>query len=237
VHERPRDDRTRSAARGSATDERPRERLLRLGACTLSDAELLAVLLGVGHASTGESALDQARTLLARLGSLRRLERATARQLRLVCGVGAAAAARLQAAVELGRRLASKPLRAGDVLRSSRDVDRHYRGRLAGLLTETFHVVLLDTRNRILGDVKISEGTLSSTIVHPREVFRPGIEEGAAALILVHNHPSGDPAPSAEDLAITRRLRDAGELVGIKVLDHVIVAASGYTSLVERGVL
>jgi DNA repair protein RadC len=220
-----------------AADERPRERLLRLGACALSDAELLAILLGVGHASMGETALDQARGLLGRLGSLRRLERATTRQLRLVPGIGAAKAAQLKAAVELGKRLASEPLRPGAVLRSSRDVHRHYRGRLGALRTETFHVVLLDTRNRILGDVKISEGTLSSTIVHPREVFRPGIEEGAAAVILVHNHPSGDPTPSAEDLAITRRLRDAGELVGIKVLDHVIVAASGYTSLVERGVL
>ncbi len=237
MRERPRGDQTPSSMRDWPLADRPRERLLRLGAHALSDAELLAILLRVGHASTGETALDQARALLGRLGSLRRLERATIGQLCRVPGIGAAKAAQLQAAVELAKRLASEPLRPGEVLRSSRDVYRHYRGRLAGLRTETFHVVLLDTRNRILGDVKISEGTLSSTVVHPREVFRPGIEEAAAAVILVHNHPSGDPTPSAEDLAITRRLRDVGDVVGIKVLDHVIVAASGYTSLVERGVL
>jgi DNA repair protein RadC len=208
-----------------------------VGAEALSDAEVLAILLRVGHASTGESALDQAQGILRRFGSLRRLDGAPLSRLCRVPGVGPAKAAGIKAALELGKRLGAEPLRRGAVLRSSRDVYQHYHPRLATAPRETFWVVLLDVKNRILGEAKVSEGSLSSAVVHPREVFRPAVEESAAAVILVHNHPSGDPAPSAEDVAITRRLREAGDIVGVKVLDHVVIGGEGYASFVERGLL
>lgn len=217
--------------------EQPREKLARLGPEAASDAELLAILLRAGHRCTGETALDQARALLGRFGSLRRLGRVPFRRLCALPGIGPAKAASIMAVFELGKRFSEKPLRPGHALRSSRDVYRHYQGRLANLRRETFYVVLLDTKNRVLGEARVSEGSLSSAVVHPREVFRPVIEESAAAVILVHNHPSGDPTPSAEDLTITRRLREVGEIMGVKVLDHVVIGAGRYTSFVERGIL
>jgi DNA repair protein RadC len=215
--------------------ERPREKLVRQGPSALSDAELLAILLRAGHPSRGETALDQARALLARFGSLRRLDRASWRGLCAHHGIGPAKAAQIKAALELAKRFNEEPLRPGCPLGSSRDVYRHYRGRLATLRHEAFYVVLLDAKNRFLCDVKVSEGSLSAAIVHPREVFRPVIEESAAAVILVHNHPSGDPTPSAEDVAITARLRQVGDIMGVKVLDHLVIGAGCYTSFVERG--
>ena len=217
--------------------ERPREKLVSQGSATLSDAELLAILLRTGHASTGETALDQARGLVARFGSLRGLERASLRALCACQGIGMAKAVEIKAALELAKRVSVEPLRRGQVLRSGRDVYRHYEGRLASLVRETVYVVLLDAKHRVLGEVKVSEGSLSAAIVHPRDVFRPVIEESAAALILVHNHPSGDPTPSAEDVSITERLRAVGDAMGVKVLDHVIIGAGCYASFIERGYL
>jgi DNA repair protein RadC len=216
-------------------EERPREKLVWRGPQGLSNAELLAILLRVGHSSTGETAIDQARALLSRFGSLRRLERASVRALCALPGVGVAKAVQVKAALELAKRFHEEPLRRGQLLRSSRDVYRHYRGRLEALRQEAVYVVLLDAKNRIVGEAKVSEGSLSAAIVHPREVFRPVIEESAAAVILVHNHPSGDPTPSAEDLAITQRLRQVGDVMGVRVLDHLIIGAGCYTSFVERG--
>lgn len=215
--------------------ERPREKLVCNGPDTLSDAEILAILLRTGHPSTDETALDQARRLVARFGSLRGLEAASLNALCACQGIGQAKAVQIKAALELGKRVNVEPLRRGQPLRSSADVYRHYRGRLSSLQRETVYVVLLDAKNRILGEAKVSEGSLSTAVVHPRDVFRPVIEESAAALILVHNHPSGDPSPSAEDVAITHRLRAVGEVMGVKVLDHVIIGAGCYASLVERG--
>jgi DNA repair protein RadC len=173
--------------------------------------------------------------LISRFGSLRGLDHASLQALCACHGIGPAKAAQIKAALELARRINVEPLRRGQPLRSSGDVYRHYQGRLSSLHRETVYVVLLDARNRILGEAKVSEGSLSAAVVHPRDVFRPVIEESAAALILVHNHPSGDPTPSAEDVTITERLRAAGEVMGIKVLDHVIIGDGCYTSLLERG--
>jgi DNA repair protein RadC len=217
--------------------EQPRERLARLGASALSDAELLAILLRSGHASLRASALDLARATLQAFRSWERLERVPFCRLCAQRGIGPAKAAQIKAALELGRRMHGRPLERGASLRSSRDVYRHFAARLAGLRQETFWVVLLDVKNRVIGEARISEGSLSSAIVHPREVFRPAIEESAAAVILVHNHPSGEPTPSPEDRAITTRLRDAGELVGVKVLDHVVIGRNAYRSFVEEGLL
>jgi DNA repair protein RadC len=213
----------------------PRERLDRLGSEALSDAELLALLLRTG--SGVGSALAVADLLLARLGGLRSLASAAPRELRSVPGVGPAKGASLCAALEIGRRLATRRLHAGDPVLGPQDVFRHFHARLRDASCECFLVVLLDGRHRVLREVVTSQGTLTASLVHPREVFRPALREAAAALILVHNHPSGDPTPSREDREVTARLARAGELLGIPVLDHVIVAERGYASLRDDGLL
>jgi DNA repair protein RadC len=213
----------------------PRERLRARGAEALSAAELIALLLRTG--ARGHDAVDVARALLARTGGLDRLESAPTCELAAVPGVGAAKAASLIAAFELGRRCAGSHLPEGASLRSPQDVFRHFGPRMRRLAQEHFAVVLLDGRHRVLGDEVVSQGTLTASLVHPREVFRPALRASAAALILVHNHPSGDPTPSAEDRAVTERLARAGEILGIRVLDHVVVAERGYVSLREEGAL
>lgn len=210
----------------------PRERLLTHGIAGLADAELLALLLRTGR--RGRSALELARELLEARG-LAGLARAEVGELAAVPGIGPAKAAALLAACEMGRRIASQPLSRGERIGSPEDVHRHFHPRLRDAPTEQFHILLLDARHRLLRSVLTSQGTLTATLVHPREVFRPALREAAAAIVLVHNHPSGDPAPSQEDREITRRLARAGALIGIPVLDHVIVADRGYASLRERG--
>jgi len=216
--------------------DRPREKLLEKGPATLSNAELLAIILRVGDASSRKSALDFGRELLQLFGeSLRRLEGASAQEICTLKGIGPAKAAQIKAALELGKRFAEEELKRGEQFRSSADVFNHYREHLGGLKKEEFHVLLLDAKNRIIRDVRVSEGSLTSSLVHPREVFNPVIRESAAAVILVHNHPSGDPLPSQEDLQITRRLRDIGEVMGVRVLDHIIVGKGKYVSFVDDG--
>ena len=154
-----------------------------------------------------------------------------------VPGVGPTKAAVLVAAFELGRRCASSRLPEGAALLGPEDVFRRFEARLRRLDHERFTVLLLDGRHRVLGEELVSRGTLTASLVHPREVFRPALRASAAALILVHNHPSGDPTPSAEDRRVTARLAEAGELLGIRVLDHVVVAERGFASLRDEGVL
>jgi len=216
------------------TDDGPRERLGRFGAHALSDGELLALLLGTG--GPGRSARELAEQLLAN-GGLRELARTTPAELRRRPGIGAAKSASLLAAVELGRRLAARRLREGDPIRGPEDLFRHFHASLRDAPHERFLVVLLDGRHRVLREVLTSQGTLTASLVHPREVFRPALREGAAALVVVHNHPSGDPSPSAEDREVTRRLVRAGALLGVPLLDHVVVAERGYCSLREEGVV
>ncbi len=211
----------------------PRERLERSGADALSDAELVALVLRTG--ARGRDALDAARDLLSRHGGLRGLARAAPREVRGSAGVGPAKCASLQAAVEIGHRVASHTLRRGEPLRGPEDLYRHFRTRLRDARHEHFLVVLLDGRHRVLRTEPVSRGTLTASLVHPREVFRPAIREAAAAVVLVHNHPSGDPTPSREDREITDRLARAGEILGIRVLDHVVVAEGGYRSLRDEG--
>ncbi len=203
----------------------------------LSDAELLALLLGGGSVSRCHAMVNTARTLLARFGGLRGLGGAAVGRLERERGMGPARAAILGGAFELGKRLGERRLERGAVVRSSADVFRHCCHSLAHLKKEVFRVVLLDGKNRVLKDARVSEGSLTTSLVHPREVFVPVIEESAAALILVHNHPSGDPAPSKEDIEITRRLKQVGEILGVRVLDHVIVGDGCYVSLAEEGLL
>jgi DNA repair protein RadC len=159
------------------------------------------------------------------------LARTAPAELRQTAGVGPAKSASLLAALELGRRLATRRLRTGDAIRGPADVHRHFHARLRDTPPERCLVLLLDGRHRVMREVMVSQGTLTASLVHPREVFRPALREAAAAVILVHNHPSGDPTPSREDREVTARLVHVGEILGVPVLDHVIVAESGYVSL------
>lgn len=218
-------------------EDRPREKLLDKGAEAMSETELLAILLRTGNASTGESAVDQARLLLNQFGGLRGLDSATIAELRAIKGIGAAKTAQLKAGLEIGRRMGRAKWEVGRPLRSSEDVFRHFRERLEKEKREIFYVVLLTNKNRKIREVKVSEGSLTASLVHPREVYNSVIRESAAAVIFVHNHPSGDPAPSPEDLEITRRLKEVGEVMGIRVLDHVVIGHDRYFSFSERGLL
>ncbi len=218
-------------------EDRPREKLLDKGAEHLTEAELLAILLRTGNASTGESALDQARRLLHQFESLKGIDEAPLGDLKAAKGIGAAKVAQIKAGLELGRRLGETRWQAGQPLRSSEDVFRHFHPRLAQENHELFYVVLLNNKNRKIREVKISEGSLTASLVHPREVYNPVIRESAAAVIFVHNHPSGDPEPSQEDLEITRRLKEVGEVIGVRVLDHVVIGRERYYSFSDRGML
>lgn len=217
-------------------DDRPRERLLRNGAETLSDAELLAIILRTGG-KAGKSAVDHGKALMLEFGSFRKLASAGINEINKICegGVGPAKAATIMAALEIGRRMSKETLKAGDTFRCSEDVFRHYHSTIRDRKKEDFLAILLDAKNRVIKEVDISSGTLTSSQVHPRELFNPAIRESAASMILIHNHPSGDPTPSREDIELTKRLREAGELLGIKVLDHVIIGDGHHVSLAEMG--
>jgi DNA repair protein RadC len=213
--------------------ERPRERLLRDGAHSLTVAQLLAIILGTGGG--GRSALDLAIEVLNTFGELRKIEMASLIELTSVKGMGKAKVAQVKAAFELGRRLAEEPFIRGPAFSSGHDVYSYYHGRLKNLKKEIFYCLMLDAKNRILKDCRISEGTLTNSLIHPREAFKDAIKESAAAVIFVHNHPSGDPGPSREDILITERLVNVGDLIGIRVLDHIIVGDGKYTSMRETG--
>lgn len=212
--------------------DRPRERLIRLGSRALSDAELVALLLRTGRRDLGPESL--ARDLLRSFGGLVELARASPVALSAVPGLGPAKSASLVAAFELALRLEATPLELGRPIRNPDDVQRHFHPRLRGEGRESFHVLLLDGRHRLLGEQAVSVGTLTASLVHPREVFREAIRGAAAAILLVHNHPSGDPSPSGEDRSVTTRLVAAGALLGIQVVDHVIVSAGGHYSFREE---
>ena len=233
---------SRAAARGGFTvadlppSERPRERLSALGAGALSQQELLACILGRGFA--GESVMVTAQRLLRQFGSLDGIERASFGELSRVRGVGPAKAAQLMAACELGRRVESAPpSNLGRPVNTVGAATAIARRHLARRKKEYFIALLLDSRHRVTQVIEVSVGSLNMSVVHPRETFREAIAAGAAAMIVAHNHPSGDPAPSPEDLELTHRLVEAGRLLGIPVLDHLIIAEEGNLSLRDRGFL
>jgi len=216
--------------------ERPRERLWAAGAAALSLRELLGILIGSG--TEGRSALDVAGELLRSAdGSLRRLASAPPVELQRVRGVGPAVAARLAAALELGRRLAREGPADRARIRGPADVYERCGPSMRDALQEEFRVLLLNTQHAVIREVVVTQGILDASVVHPREVFRPAIAESAAAVILVHNHPSGDPTPSPEDREVTQQLVAAGRILGIPVLDHVIIGDARYVSLVEAGAM
>ena len=213
----------------------PRHRLFAEGARALGDSDLVAILLGAGARS--QRAQRVANDLLDQAGGLRSLASRPATEIAAMPGLGDRRAARVAAAMELARRVVAAPLVRGQCVRGSADLFRHYHAVLRDLRYEQFRVVLLDGKHRILREELISQGTLTSSPVHPREVFAPAIRHSAAAVVLVHNHPSGDPQPSADDLEITHRLAEVGRLVGIRVVDHMIVGDGVFVSLAERGLM
>ncbi|MDD5308835.1 MAG: DNA repair protein RadC [Deltaproteobacteria bacterium] len=218
--------------------DRPRERLRDLGARSLGDAELVALVLGTGNG--GGSACDVARDLLAAAGGLARLARLGPHGLADLPGVGEAKAARIAAAFELGLRVVEKTGRDGRSrgrFGCSADIYQAYRVRLALMQQEVFFAVGLNNKNEPIREALVAKGSLTECRVEPREVFCPMIAEAAARLALVHNHPSGDPRPSSHDVALTRRLVEVGELVGIPVLDHVVIGHGSYASLRDLGLL
>jgi DNA repair protein RadC len=216
--------------------ERPRERLKALGAQSLSAAELLAIVIGSGSGRRSALRLGQ-EVLAAADGSLRRLALQPVAALTALPGIGTARAVAVHAALELGRRLAAESREDGAPLRSPRDVYAAYAPRLEDLPVEEFHVAVLDAQHRLERDVAVTRGILNSSLVHPREVFREAIAERAAAIVLVHNHPSGDPTPSLDDRVVTEQLVAAGRLLDIPVHDHVIVGRGRYVSFAEAGLL
>ncbi len=219
-------------------DERPRERLLKFGADELSTAQLLAIILRTGGRK--KSALELARELLTKFGSVKEIEGASLAEFSKleIKGIGKAKLAQLKAAFELGRRLMSSEAEGGESkpsFKKSSDVFDYYRPKFYGLKKERFLCALLDTKNRIFKETVVSEGTLTSSLVHPREVFRSAIKEASASVLFLHNHPSGDTTPSRDDITITERLVETGKIVGIEVLDHIIISDNGYLSLFEKG--
>ena len=218
-----------------APHDRPREKLARFGAASLGDNELIAIVLGQGRPRA--SALDLANALLAAAGGIEGLHRVRHDDLVAVRGIGRARAAQVLAAVELGRRTLTRGGRARVQVTSPRAVAELLMPQYAGGPVEQFGIVLLDTKHRILRTTVLSVGTLDASIVHPREIFREAAAGGAAAIVLFHNHPSGDPEPSRDDRRLTERLIAAGLVMGIDVLDHIILGDARYFSFRERGTL
>jgi len=219
-------------------DMRPREKLLALGPDALNEHELLAIILGQGTRDT--SALELANQLLSTYEGLRHLQKASLEELMQVKGVGTAKAASIMAAFEIGRRV-SKDVESRFLIKSPEDVTRIVKQILIQEMRdydrEHFMVLYLDRKGGLIVKEDISIGGLHSSIVHPREVFKTAVKRSAASMILAHNHPSGDPAPSREDIDITRRLIEAGHIMGIEILDHVIIGENTYCSLKEKGLL
>lgn len=218
-----------------AAHDRPREKLQRVGATALGDNELLAVVFGHGRANA--SALDLANAVLTAVAGLDRLARARYDELRRIPGIGAARAAQIVAAVELGRRTLTRVGRERIQITSPRVLAEMLLPQYGSRAVEQFGVVLLDTKHRVLRTTVVTVGTVDASIVHPREIFREAASAGAAAMVLFHNHPSGDPEPSQDDVVLTRRVAAAGILMGIDVVDHVILADARYCSMREKGLL
>ncbi|WP_309271477.1 DNA repair protein RadC [Paenibacillus sp.] len=215
--------------------ERPRERMLQYGASALSDAELLAILLRTG--TRQESAIHLAQRIMKQVGSMRQLVDMSTDELMAIKGIGSAKAVQLKAGIELGQRLARTRMDQPVVIRTPRDAADVLMEQLRYLQKEHFVCLFLNTKNHIIAQETLSIGSLNASIVHPREVFRASIKCSSASIVCAHNHPSGDPTPSPEDISLTLRLKEAGEIVGIEVLDHLIIGDGEFVSLKEQGLM
>lgn len=228
-------DRYSPAMKELPAEERPRERLHAYGAQALTTAELIAILIRTGNAQ--RSAVSLGEFLLAEFGSIKGVATASAEQLAAVKGLGTAKAAQIKAAIEFGNRLSLFTEEGRPSIGGPRDVSNLLMPDLRYQKKEHLKSLLLDTKNRVLAIKTVSIGDLSSSIVHPREVYKDAVLASAASIIVAHNHPSGDPTPSAEDVAVTKRLIQAGEIMGIDLLDHIVLGDGTFASLKERGLI
>ena len=216
-----------------AANERPRERLAKQGAQALATAELLAILLRVGV--TGENAIQMGQRLLSEFDGLTGLHRAPFEELCCQHGIGEAKAAQIKAAIELGRRMAVESPEERATINSPGDAAALVSYEMSALEQEHLRVILLDTRNHVLDVVEVYKGSINSSQVHVGELFKAAIRRNASALIVVHNHPSGDPTPSPDDVAVTRAILQAGKLLDVDVLDHMVIGQGSWVSMKERG--
>lgn len=218
-------------------DERPRERLIKYGEDKLSDAYLLGILIGSGDRTAKKNAVDLSRDLLATFSNFYQIDRASITELCRVKGIGTAKAVQIKAALEVGKRMSSQTSGKKEKMATSQCFVEHYTPFLKNLKKEIVKIVLLNPKLFMIKDLTISEGSLNASIVHPREVMIPAIKESAASFALIHNHPSGDPTPSQKDVEITHRLNKTGEIVGIKMLDHIIIGDNTFFSFSDEGLL
>lgn len=216
-------------------EERPREKAAIKGVQALSNAELLAIVFNSG--SHRCSVLEISRSLLLQFTNFRNLSRATIRELQKTPGIGVAKATQLKACLEIAKRFEESKILPGQTLSGSKQVYQHFNYYFRDEKKEKFFTILLDSKNQIIKEELISIGSLNTSIVHPREVFSLAIKESANAILLIHNHPSGDPTPSLEDIQVTKRLIDVGNLVGIKVLDHIVIGNDCYISFAEESLV
>ena len=218
-------------------DERPRERFAKYGGESLSEAQLLAILIGSGDRSAKKNAVDVCRDLLKVFDNLNNLDHASIHELCQVKGIGLAKATQIKAALELGKRMASIPSGNNKKMTTSRAFVEYFAPFMKNLRKEIVKIALLDNKLHVINDFVISEGSVDSSIVHPREVMIPAIKESAAKIVLLHNHPSGDPTPSRADIEITHRVSKAGNIIGIQLLDHIIIGGTEYYSFADEGMI
>lgn len=216
-------------------EDRPRERLLKLGASHLSNQELLAILIGSG--TKDESVMALSNRVLMHFEGLNLLKDATIEELTAIKGIGAAKGVLLLSALELGRRMSQHKPNDRYVIRSPEDGADYVMEEMRNLNQEHFVVLFLNTKNQIIHRQTIFIGSLNASIVHPREIYREAVKRSAASIICAHNHPSGDPAPSQEDIHVTRRLVESGKMIGIELLDHLVIGDRKFISLKEKGYL
>lgn len=215
--------------------ERPRERLQKHGAEALSAQELLALVIGRGISN--KSVITIAQELLTRFGNIKAISEATLEELSQIKGIGFAKAAQIKACFELGKRQELEPEMKNFDIQNPQDIVKAIQSSIKDKAKEHFKLILLNTRNKIIGISTVSIGTLNSNLVHPREVFKEAISHSAASVVFAHNHPSGDPEPSEDDLTITKRLTEAGKILGIEVMDHIIITKNDFFSFKEKGLM
>ncbi len=215
--------------------ERPRERLKKFGPEALSAQELLALVIGRGVSK--KSVMTIAQELMVKFGNIKAISEATLEELSQIKGIGFAKAVQIKACFELGKRQNLEPELKDFDIKNPESVVQAIRTSIKDKAKEHFKLILLNTRNKIIGISTVSIGTLNSNLVHPREVFKEAISHSAASVVFAHNHPSGDSEPSEDDLTITKRLREAGKIFGIEVIDHIIISKNGYFSFKEKGLL
>jgi len=216
-------------------EERPRERLIKWGVKSLTDAELLGIIMVKGL--EGKNSIEIAKDLLSETRTLRKLDTLSFSEMTAIKGIGLAKYAQIKAALEIGKRLFQEKNPLKKKIYNAGDVADYYKPHMRDLKKEKFKLILLDVKNKIIKDVTISEGSLTESLVHPREVLREIVRESAASVVFLHNHPSGESKPSKNDLDITRRLVDACKIIGVKVLDHIILGDENYTSFAQEGLL